>query len=159
MIINFNKRFLTIGTVILGAYLIYQIKANEQPRFSGVETPVDSKNATYTIELDPNKPVSQRGFFEKLLLKTALPDYEGKLAEYQKGQKVVLGSKVKYKYKKEKESDFKVKEVMIDTQNMGTGLENAILGMTVGEKRLVEITEGGQNKAIYNLEVIELENK
>lgn len=159
MLINFSSKYTSIGALIFGAYIIYQIKVNEPERINDIKSPDSPVNSRFTIEIDPNKPKEQRGFFEKLLLNMADPRYEKRLEEYQMLQnKVMLGSKVRYKYKKIDAVNLIEKDTIIDEANIKNGFENVLAGMIQGQQKYVEMEEDGK-KVVYYIEIISIENK
>ncbi len=162
MLVNFNSKYFTIAAILLAIYLVRDVQSQRGEGIKDFGTDVSAPHAQYVLEIDPNKADSERSFLEKMLYKYTMTkklekqvkqDSEDAPQYSAYPSPAVVGDSVTIRLR-EINSANNVEMPM--TLVIGSGLlhksiEDALVGMKVGEKK--EVVHQSSNQAEKKFEV------
>ncbi len=169
MYINFNSKYFTLASIALGFYLFYQMQAAKGPQINDFDDSAIVPKAKYVMELDPNKPNSERTLFEKVIYNYTI----SKQAEIKmkRGDKVddTIYSEVPISIGDR--ATINLKEITTATQSdvpltiivgnniLHKSIEDALIGMKQGDKKNVDHVENDRTIKKFEIEVISVTPK
>ncbi len=164
MVFNFRNKYFTLFAIAFGIYIFYDAQKKLPPhQFDDTSLP---QTAKYVLEIDPNKPESEKTFYEKWLYNYAVSKkVEKSDAPYNQFQdskgtsntaKIELGDQVTLKFRRIEtpESTVQPLTIIAGKEMMPKFVENALIGMTENETKILKNSEIPEDTSQFEIKIL-----